>query len=44
MWVPVMHVGIVRVSMDQRRVNVRVYVRFGSVPGKIEGMLMVLVL
>ena len=43
MGVAVMHVGIMRVSMDQRLVDVRVGVRFASVPGKIVRMSMVLV-
>ena len=38
-----MHVGIVRVSVDQRFMNVGVRVRFASVPGKVMGMLMVFI-
>ena len=39
-----MHVGIVRVSMDHRLVDVRVGMRYASVPGKIVRMSMVLVM
>ena len=43
MWVSMMHVGIVRVSMDQWRMNVRVRVRLVSIPGKVVGMPMVFI-
>ena len=39
-----MHVGIVRVSMDQWRMNVRVRVRLVSIPGKVVGMPMVFIM
>ena len=44
MGVPVMHVGIMRVGVDQRLVDVRMGVRFASIPGKIVRMSMVLVM
>jgi len=43
MWVPMMQVRGVRVSMDQSRMEVRVDVRFASIPVKIVRMLMVFV-
>ena len=44
MWVPVMHVGIVRVRMDQRHMNVWVGVRLAPVPSKVVGMPMVFIM
>lgn len=43
MLVPVMYVGTVRVSVNYRRVNVRVGVRFAAVPRKIVGMPMMFI-
>ena len=39
-----MQVGIMRVSMDQRRMDVLVGVRFAAIPGKIVRMSMVFVM
>ena len=44
MWVPVMRVGIVRVRVGQRRMNVWVGVRLASVPGKVVGVTMVFIM
>lgn len=41
MGMPMMHVGIVSVNVDQRQVNVRVTVRFPAVPSSRVGMLVV---
>ena len=43
MWVTMMHIGIVSVVVYQRRVNMRVTVRFASVKGKVR-MLVVLIM
>ena len=43
MRVPVMHVGIMGVSVDHRHVNVRVAVRFAAVPRSFVGMPMVFI-
>ena len=44
MGMTVMHVGIVRVGVHERRVNVRMTVRFATVPFVRVGMLVVLVM
>jgi len=43
MRVPMMQVRVVRVTVDQRRVDVRVGVRFVPIPGEIVRMPMVFV-
>ena len=43
MRVPVMHIGIVRMSVDQVLMNVRMGVRFGGVPGELVRMPVVLI-
>ena len=44
MRVPVMHVGIVRVRMDERHMNMGVSVRLAPVPSKAVGMPMVFIM